>query len=105
MLPKATHLSVAATAEVLSRLERDGKVRAGAYRPGGSEREWVSVDVLRRLRRRSLAALRQQVEAVDPASFAAFLPAWQSVATPSKKRPIDEIVRQLAGAPLDRKHA
>ncbi|MGI9528602.1 MAG: DNA glycosylase AlkZ-like family protein, partial [Acidimicrobiia bacterium] len=94
------HLSIAATAEVLTRLERDGKVRAGAYRPGGSEREWVSVDVLRRLRRRSLAALRQQVEAVDPASFAAFLPAWQSVATPAKKRPIDEIVRQLAGAPL-----
>ncbi|MGI9528725.1 MAG: Lhr family helicase, partial [Acidimicrobiia bacterium] len=53
-----------------------------------------------RLRRRSLAALRQQVEAVDPASFAAFLPAWQSVATLAKKRPIDELVRQLAGAPL-----
>lgn len=95
-----THLSVAATAEVLNRLERDGKVRAGAYRPGGSEREWVSVEVLRRLRRRSLAALRQQVEAVDPSSFAAFLPAWQSVAAPGPKRPIEEIVRQLAGAPL-----
>ena len=95
-----TDLSVAATAEVLARLERNGKLRAGAYRPGGTEREWVSVDVLRRLRRRSLAALRQQVEAVEPSRYAAFLPGWQSIANPPKRRPVLEIVRQLAGAPL-----
>ena len=47
--------------------------------PGGSEREWCDADVLRRVRRASVAALRQEAEAVDPAELARFLPAWQNV--------------------------
>ncbi len=78
-----TRLPPAAVSEVLSRLERDGKVRAGAYRPGGTEHEWISSEVLRRLRRRSLAALRHQVEAVEPSRFAAFLPTWHGIGTDS----------------------
>ena len=39
----------------LTRLETDGRVVHGEFRPGGFEREWCDVDVLRRLRRRSLA--------------------------------------------------
>ncbi|MDX6583994.1 MAG: ATP-dependent helicase Lhr and Lhr-like helicase [Solirubrobacterales bacterium] len=63
----------------LQSLERSGELVRGELLPGGSEREWCDADVLRRLRRASVAALRQEVEAVDPAELARFLPAWQNV--------------------------
>lgn len=72
-------ISEPSVSEVLMRLESQGKTASGAYRPGGAEHEWVSLAVLTRLRRRSLAVLRQQVEAVDPARYAAFLPRWHSI--------------------------
>ncbi len=65
----------------LRQLERAGALVRGELLPGGSEREWCDADVLRRLRRASVAALRQEVEAVDPAELARFLPAWQNVDT------------------------
>jgi ATP-dependent Lhr-like helicase len=55
-----------------------GLVR-GELRPGGSEREWSDPDVLRRLRRASLAALRKEIEPVEPSALARFLPAWQGI--------------------------
>ena len=63
----------------LGQLERDGAVVRGELRPGGSSREWCDVEVLRRLRRASLAALRREVEPVDQRALARFLPAWQNV--------------------------
>ena len=63
----------------LRELERAGELVRGELLPGGSEREWCDSDVLRRLRRASVAALRQEVEAVDQAELARFLPAWQNV--------------------------
>ena len=51
----------------------------GEFRPSGSGQEWCDAEVLRRLRRRSLARLRQEVEPVEPAALARFLPAWQHV--------------------------
>jgi ATP-dependent helicase Lhr and Lhr-like helicase len=64
---------------VLSALERDGVLVRGELRPGGSEREWCDPEVLRRLRRASLAVLRKEVEPVDQRALAKFLPAWQGV--------------------------
>ncbi|HEV8565322.1 MAG TPA: DEAD/DEAH box helicase [Actinomycetota bacterium] len=61
----------------LEALESEGRVAHGEFRPGGVEREWCDVSVLRRLRRRSLAVLRREVEPVEAAAFARFLPAWQ----------------------------
>ena len=58
------------------------RVVHGEFRPGGFEREWCDADVLRRIRRRSLAALRKEVEPVDAAAFARFLPAWQGADRP-----------------------
>ncbi len=63
----------------LRELERAGELVRGELLPGGSEREWCDSDVLRRVRRASVAALRQEVEAVDPSELARFLPAWQNV--------------------------
>jgi len=51
----------------------------GELRPGGTEREWCDPDVLRRLRRASLARLRKEVEPVEAGSLGRFLPGWQGV--------------------------
>jgi len=66
-------------AAVLGALEREGVLVRGELRPGGAEREWCDPEVLRRLRRASLAVLRKEVEPVDPRALARFLPAWQGV--------------------------
>jgi ATP-dependent Lhr-like helicase len=63
----------------LRELERAGELVRGELLPGGSEREWCDPDVLRRLRRASLAHLRAEAEAVDPRELARFLPSWQNV--------------------------
>ncbi len=63
----------------LEALEREGTLVRGELRPGGTEREWCDTEVLRRLRRASLAVLRKEIEAVDQRALAAFLPSWQGV--------------------------
>src|SRR4051812_8320367 len=63
----------------LRELERAGQLVRGELRPGGSEREWCDADVLRRLRRASLATLRKEVEPAEQRALARFLPAWQGV--------------------------
>ncbi len=64
----------------LERLLAAGSLLRGEFRPGGAEREWCDPEVLRLLRRRSLARLRREVEPVDPAALARFLPEWHGVA-------------------------
>jgi len=71
-------------AGALAGLESDGRVVRGEFRPGGTEREWCDVDVLRQLRRRSLAALRREVEPVEQAALARFLPAWHAITAPQR---------------------
>jgi ATP-dependent Lhr-like helicase len=86
---------------VLERLESAGRLVRGEFRPDGVEREWCDDDVLRQLRRRSLAALRREVEPVDAAALARFLPAWQGVTSP--RRGLDglvEVLGTLQGASL-----
>ncbi len=67
------------TGAVLRELERAGDLVRGEIRPEGTEREWCDVEVLRRLRRASLAALRKEIEPTDQRRLAAFLPSWQGV--------------------------
>ena len=66
-------------AAVLRELERSGGLIRGELRPGGSEREWCDPEVLRRLRRASLAVLRKEIEPAEARELARFLPAWQGV--------------------------
>jgi ATP-dependent Lhr-like helicase len=63
----------------LRELEREGALVRGELLPGGSEREWCDSDVLRRVRRASLAHLRREVEPAGRDRFARFLPSWQNV--------------------------
>ncbi len=64
---------------VLRELERAGNLVRGELRPEGTEREWCDPEVLRRLRRASLASLRREVEPAEQKAYARFLPAWQGV--------------------------
>ncbi|HEY8637712.1 MAG TPA: DEAD/DEAH box helicase, partial [Solirubrobacteraceae bacterium] len=66
-------------AAVLRELEREGELVRGELRPGGTEREWCDTEVLRRLRRASLAVLRKEIEPADQRALARFLPSWQGV--------------------------
>ncbi|GAA1227963.1 ATP-dependent helicase [Rhodoglobus aureus] len=94
-------LGTAVVQDTLRRLAADRRVVDGEFRPGASGTEWCSVDVLRRLRSRSLAALRQEVEPVSHATLGRFLPAWQHVsAAGDSLRGIDglaQVIDQLAG--------
>jgi ATP-dependent helicase Lhr and Lhr-like helicase len=66
-------------ASALRELERAGELVRGELLPGGTEREWCDPEVLRRVRRASLAHLRKEVEAADQRELARFLPSWQNV--------------------------
>ncbi|MGZ4437471.1 MAG: DNA glycosylase AlkZ-like family protein, partial [Nocardioidaceae bacterium] len=72
-------LGVAVAQQTLVRLGAQGRVLEGEFRPSGAGSEWCDAEVLRRLRRRSLAALRKEVEPVEPATLGRFLPVWQNV--------------------------
>jgi ATP-dependent helicase Lhr and Lhr-like helicase len=89
---------------VLTQLERSGDLVRGELRPGGSEREWCDTDVLRRLRRASLASLRKEVEPAEQRALARFLPAWQGVdSSPPGGAGVDrlrEVLVPLQGLPL-----
>jgi ATP-dependent helicase Lhr and Lhr-like helicase len=89
---------------VLRELETGGALVRGELRPGGREREWCDPDVLRRLRRASLATLRKEVEAVEQAQLARFLPAWQGIdAAPPGAAGVDrlrEVLVPLQGLAL-----
>ncbi|HEX8002953.1 MAG TPA: ATP-dependent helicase [Mycobacteriales bacterium] len=95
-------LGVAVVHDALHRLAAAGRVVHGEFRPGGSGTEWCDAEVLRSLRRRSLAKLRREVEPVPAVALARFLPAWQQVGS-SSGRGLDAVLRaveQLAGAPV-----
>ncbi|WP_354642518.1 ATP-dependent helicase [Kitasatospora camelliae] len=98
-------LGSAVVAGTLQRLTAAGRLVQGEFRPVEGHTatvEWCDAEVLRRLRRRSLAALRQEVEAVPPRALAAFLPQWQHLAG-HRLRGLDglyRVVEQLQGTAL-----
>jgi ATP-dependent Lhr-like helicase len=82
---------------VLHELEREELLVRGELRPGGSEREWCDPDVLRRLRRASLAALRKEVEPAEQASLGRFLPSWHGI---DRRATLREALVPLQALPL-----
>ena len=83
------------------RLRGAGRVTDGEFRPGGRGREWCDAEVLRNLRQRSLAKLRQQVEPVEASALGRFLVTWHGLARP--RTGLDgllDVIEQLQGVPI-----
>jgi ATP-dependent Lhr-like helicase len=94
-------LGIAAAESVLTRLAGEGRLVEGEFRPGGTRREWTDAGVLRMLRRRSLAKLRQEVEPVDQPVLGRFATTWQGIV--KRRHGADamlDAIEQLQGAPL-----
>jgi ATP-dependent Lhr-like helicase len=99
-------LGLRVAADVLGRLAADGRLVRGEFSTEATGDQWCDADVLRILRRRSLAALRAQVEPVSTTAYARFLPAWHGVgaghgsAANSGVDGLAAVIDQLAGVPL-----
>ncbi|WP_164234357.1 ATP-dependent helicase [Microbacterium hydrocarbonoxydans] len=98
-------IGTAVARHTLQRLETAGRVTSGYFLPeaagSADEIEWCDTEVLRRLRMRSLAAIRGSVEPVSPEAYARFLPDWQHL-----NRPLEgldgvlTVIEQFAGVPI-----
>ncbi|MGA9490226.1 MAG: ATP-dependent helicase, partial [Mycobacterium sp.] len=99
-------LGLRVAADVLGRMAADGRLVRGEFSTDAVGDQWCDAEVLRILRRRSLAALRAQVEPVSTSAYARFLPAWHglSAATGSPANSgldgLAAVIDQLAGVPL-----
>jgi ATP-dependent Lhr-like helicase len=94
-------LGAAPAEALLARLTGEGRLIEGEFRPGGTRREWTDAGVLRMVRRRSLAKLRQEVEPVDHAALGRFATTWQGIVR--QRQGADALldaIEQLQGAPL-----
>ncbi|MGN9914720.1 ATP-dependent helicase [Phytohabitans sp. LJ34] len=92
-------LGVFVVEQALRRLAATGRVVSGEFSPEGAGAEWCDAEVLRMLRRRSLAALRREIEPVPPRALATFLPRWQHVGASSRGvEAVAAAVEQLQGA-------
>src|SRR5262249_8108457 len=94
-------LGVAAADAVLLRLAAEGRLIEGEFRPGGTRREWTDAGVLRMVRRRSLAKLRQEVGPAGRAALGRFVTPWQGIVR--RRHGADALldaIEQLQGAPL-----
>jgi ATP-dependent Lhr-like helicase len=94
-------LGVSPVRDTLLRLAALDRVLEGEFLRGGRSREWCDAEVLRTLKRRSLARLRREVEPVEQAALARFLLEWQGIRRP--RSGVDALlttIEQLEGMPL-----
>jgi ATP-dependent Lhr-like helicase len=88
-------------APLLDGMAGQGWLVAGQFRASGHEREFCSPDVLRLIRRRSLAALRREIEPVSPLLLARYLPGWQGVGVEAGGLDrLADVIHQLQGYPV-----
>jgi ATP-dependent Lhr-like helicase len=94
-------LGVAPVRTALQKLAARDRLLEGEFLPGGQGREWCDPEVLRAIKRRSLAKLRKEVEPVEPAALGRFLIEWQEIGR--KRSGLDSlltVIEQLQGAPI-----
>ncbi len=94
-----------AVENVLRQLAIDGRVLKGGFRPGGLHREWCDAEILRQIRRKSLARLRREVEPVEQHILARFLTHWQGLVHPRRMSHAHldvllDAIENLQGAPI-----
>jgi ATP-dependent Lhr-like helicase len=84
-LPRSDLLSIQLWSEnALRQLLAEGRVLEGGFLPGGLHREWCDAEMLRLIRRKSLARLRREVEPVEQHTLARFLTHWQGLLMPRR---------------------
>jgi ATP-dependent Lhr-like helicase len=98
-------LDAEAVEHVLRQLAAEGRVLEGGFRPGGLHREWCDAEILRQIRRKSLARLRREVEPVEQHTLARFLTHWQGLLAPRRTGTAHldallDAIENLQGAPL-----
>jgi ATP-dependent helicase Lhr and Lhr-like helicase len=98
-------LDPAVVENVLRQLLAEGRVLEGGFLPGGLHREWCDAEMLRLIRRKSLAKLRREVEPVEQHTLARFLTHWQGLLTPRRTGHgnldgLLDAIESLQGAPL-----
>ncbi|MFC5863759.1 hypothetical protein ACFPT7_15735 [Acidicapsa dinghuensis] len=98
-------LDPAQVEQTLNQLVAEDRIVEGGFRPVGlhrdQSREWIDAEILRQIRRKSLAKLRKEVEPVEQQTLARFLTHWQGLLTP--RRGMDallDVIENLQGAPL-----
>ncbi|KAA6461840.1 DEAD/DEAH box helicase [Acidobacteria bacterium AB60] len=98
-------LDTAAVEKALKQLAVDGRVLEGGFRPAGLHREWCDAEILRQIRRKSLARLRREVEPVEQYTLARFLTHWQGLLQLRRSGPVHldallDAIESLQGAPI-----
>jgi ATP-dependent Lhr-like helicase len=98
-------LDAVALENALRQLAGESRVLEGGFRPGGLHREWCDAEILRQIRRKSLAKLRREVEPVEQHTLARFLTHWQGLLTPRRTGHANldallDAIESLQGAPL-----
>ncbi|MGA7244820.1 MAG: DEAD/DEAH box helicase, partial [Terracidiphilus sp.] len=113
-------LDSAVVENTLRQLTVEGRVLEGGFRPGGLQhpvgytssaggpglhREWCDTEILRQIRRKSLAKLRREVEPVEQHTLARFLSHWQGLLLPrrSSHAHLDALldaIESLQGTPI-----
>jgi len=98
-------LDSAVVENALRHLAAEGRVLEGGFRPGGLHREWCDAEILRQIRRKSLAKLRKEVEPVEQHTLARFLTHWQGLLAPRRTGHANldgllDAIENLQGAPL-----
>jgi ATP-dependent Lhr-like helicase len=88
--------------DALRRLEARSVVVGGEFRPGGRGREWCDAEILRQIKRRTLAKLRGEIAPVEAAALGRFLPAWHGIGGDGRRGlgRLEEALVQLEGLPL-----
>jgi ATP-dependent helicase Lhr and Lhr-like helicase len=94
-----------AVENALRQLAQEGRVLEGGFRPGGLHREWCDAEILRQIRRKSLAKLRREVEPVEEHTLARFFTHWQGLTAPRRSAhghldALLDAVETLQGAPV-----
>jgi len=98
-------LDPTAVENALRQLLAEGRVLEGGFLPGGLHREWCDAEMLRLIRRKSLAKLRREVEPVEQHTLARFLTHWQGLLMPRRTGHANldgllDAIECLQGAPL-----
>jgi ATP-dependent Lhr-like helicase len=98
-------LDAATVENALRQLAAEGRVLEGGFVPGGLHREFCDAEMLRLIRRKSLARLRREVEPVEQHTLARFLTHWQGLVTPRRTGHgnldgLLDAIESLQGAPL-----